>query len=358
MAAAGGRKSAGLRERLLREPYRFDFFQAVRLLERLAREPAAGGAEREAVRFRALPSLAFPASAVSAVKLLRGDPTAAAEMVVSFLGLIGANGALPHHYTALLLHRVRDKDFSLRDWLDVFQNRMTAHFYRSWQKYRLPFAFERFRAGEAARPAPEHNGRVPRQDDPVTWGLYCAVGLGTGGLQDRLTVPDPAFIHYGGLFGQTRRNVVSLEVMLIDYFGVPVEIESFRGQWLELGEANLARMGGPKRGRNNLVGRDLIVGRRVWDVQSKFRLRVGPLSYAEFCRLMPDGDMLRPLCEMARTYAGPELDLDVQPILKAAEVPRCQLGGGRRPRLGWNTWIRTRPMARDAGEAVFRLPGL
>ena len=78
MGSTSRRDRAPVSTRLLQEPYRFDFFQAVRLLERMARE--AGSAARqpvgceaaprqEAVRFRALPSLSFPPSAVYELRL-------------------------------------------------------------------------------------------------------------------------------------------------------------------------------------------------------------------------------------------------------------------------------------------------
>ena len=71
---------------------------------------------------------------------------------------------------------------------------------------------------------------------------------------------------------------------------------------------------------------------------------------------MPSGDLLRPLCQFARMYAGPDLDYDVQVILLAAEVPACQLGGPLETRLGWNTWIICRPFPHDADDVVFQLP--
>ncbi len=114
----------------------------------------------------------------------------------------------------------------------------------------------------------------------------------------------------------------------------------------------------PKR-----LGDNLVVGQRVWDVQSKFRVRLGPLGYGEFCRFMPSGNALRPLCQITRSYAGAVWDFDVQPVLKAAEVPWCQLGGGPAApggppaRLGWNTWIRSRALDRDVDDAVFYLEG-
>lgn len=349
--------------RLFGEPYRFDFFQLVRLLELWARDDHARNPRRpckpvgraalpeeEAVRFRGAPGLTFPGSAVATVRGAAApgrklDPPV--EVLVHFLGLIGSNGVLPHHYTSLLLERIRARDNSLRDWLDVFQHRFVSHFYQAWEKYRLPFAYERWHRDPAGA------------EDGITAGVYALVGLGTGGLRRRLTVPDSAFLYYAGQFAHQPRNALSLEGLLVDYFGLPMEVRTLQGQWLNLGDGDLARMPGHgKPGRNNRPGKNLIVGKRIWDVQSKFRIRVGPLTYAQFRDLMPvpRGGRLRPLWQLTRTYAGPELDFDVQPVLKAAEVPRCQLSKtGARPQLGWNTWVRSKPMPRDVDDAVFKL---
>ena len=58
----------GVEKRLYDEAFAFDFFQAVRLMQRLAPERAPVGHDgppgREVVRFRALPSLTFPASSL------------------------------------------------------------------------------------------------------------------------------------------------------------------------------------------------------------------------------------------------------------------------------------------------------
>jgi type VI secretion system protein ImpH len=366
MAAADRRAGPGLSGRLFAEAHRFDFFQAVRLLERVLGEAArrAGHAPRqpvgrdrpadqEVVRFRALPALSFPAGAVSQIRLPDGAPgpdgdAVRPDMVVACLGLTGPQGVLPHHYTALLLRRIRAKDFALRDFLDLFNHRLLSLFYRAWEKYRLPFAYERCRLDTAGR-----------EEDLATRGLYSLVGLGTKGLRGRLEIDDEAVLFYGGHFAHQPRNALSLEGLLEDYLAMPVEVRQLHGQWLYLQAAEQALMPSraDPRGRHNHLGRGLTVGERIWDVQGKFRLRVGPLTYAQFRRLMPDGEGLRPLCQLARLYVGPELDFDVQTVLKRSEVPRCRLRtqGPDRPHLGWNTWMRSRPAARPADDAVFSL---
>jgi type VI secretion system protein ImpH len=54
-------------------------------------------------------------------------------------------------------------------------------------------------------------------------------------------------------------------------------------------------------------------------------------------------------------YVGPELDVDVQLVLKASEIPPCQMRRSRAdgPRLGWNCWATSQPVDQDSGDAVF-----
>jgi type VI secretion system protein ImpH len=366
MAAADRREGPGLSNKLLREPHRFDFFQAVRLLERILNEDARQRgqaprrpvgrdrpADQEVVRFRTLASLSFPAGAVSQIRLPspeaepNGEPLRP-DMVVACMGLTGPQGVLPHHYTALLLRRIRAKDFALRDFLDLFNHRLLSLFYRAWEKYRLPFAYERW-------------GLDPgdQEEDLATRGLFALVGLGTKGLRRRLAIDDQAFLYYSGHFAHHPRSAISLESLLQDYFEVPITVQQLQGQWLLLQpneQALMPNQANPQ-GLNNQMGHGVVVGERVWDVQSKFRLRVGPLTYAQFRRLMPSGDGLEPLCQMTRLYVGPELDFDVQTILMANETPRCQLQtqGEDRSSLGWNTWMRSQKMVRDATHGVFSL---
>ena len=99
---------------------------------------------------------------------------------------------------------------------------------------------------------------------------------------------------------------------------------------------------------------------RVWNAEAKFRARLGPLDYRQFCRFTPAGDGLEPLCQLVRSYVGPHFDFDVRPVLKADEVPWCKLGGEGpdQSRLGWNTWIRSDPFDHDVDDAVFEMEGL
>ncbi len=381
MGPARGRDHPALIDRLWEEGHAFDFFQAVRVLQRwAARTPRDATAppasplggdhapQSEAVRLRAVPSLSFPAASVAEVR--RGRPRAPdgspgqPEMLVTFMGLIGPQGVLPEHYTSLVIERARAKDYALREFLDLFHHRALSLFFRAWEKYRFAFGYEAGK-GDITDLPPSGPEDVPHKsvmspfpaEDLFTWCLYCLVGLGTAGLRRRMAVDDETLLYYGGLFAGRARSAVPLEIMLADYLDLPVEVRQFQGQWLYLSPEDRSLLpggaGGP--GQNNALGKSVVIGERVWDVQSRFRVRVGPLDYAGFRRFLPDGDRTRPLCELVRAYAGPQWDFDLQPVLRAAEVPWCRLGGdgADASRLGWNTWVRSRPLDHDASDAVF-----
>ena len=370
MAASSGRKSPSLAQHLFDQPCRFEFFQAVRLLELLGGREASSGIagqqatvgfdlspEHEPVRFAAHASHAFPSSSV--VELQPGGNGAAADrsrarparMTVSFMGLTGPQGVLPDHYTRLLIERIRDDDNAMRDFFDLFNHRFISLAHRAWAKYRLFVEYERTK-----RTATE------AEPDPITHALFCFAGMGTGNLRGRLNIDDETLLYYGGHMALARPVAVSLESMLREYFSVPLVLEQFQGRWLSLSIEEHSRLSSsltPAEAYCQL-GLSAWAGRRVWDVQSKFRVRLGPLNHAQFRRFLPIGRSFAALCELIQLYVGPEFDFDVQLVLLAREVPHCRLGGSDvdGSHLGWNTWLRGRTVRHNAEAAIFRGDGM
>lgn len=343
MAAAGGTPDPPLDHDLFEEGYRFDFFQAVRLLRRVYPERAAVGHDgppgRETVRFRSRPALGFASAAVQEIRH-NADADGRPEMTVNFMGLTGPVGVLPRHYTETVLRRQRAKDPVLHEFLDLWTHRVLSLFYRAWEKYRFAIRYER--------------GVVEgRTADRFAWLLFDLFGMGTDGLLGRLLVDDRVLLYYTGLLAQRRRTASALAGILQDQFGVPVRIEQCVGQWLPIPPRSRTRLG--PRGANNQIGASAVAGRRTWDQQAAFRVRLGPVGLRDYNRLLPTGDAFRPLIQLTRYVAGQEYDFAVQLVLRAGEVPRCALGtrGDAAPRLGWSAWLKTAPFTRDAADASF-----
>ena len=88
---------------------------------------------------------------------------------------------------------------------------------------------------------------------------------------------------------------------------------------------------------------DKLVG--LTNQQGRFMIAVGPLSLQQFLDFLPDGTAYTPLRTIARFYAGQEFEFRIRLKLRAAEIPELRLG---KSKLGWTTWLKTRPIKHDA----------
>jgi type VI secretion system protein ImpH len=339
MADAGRGSPGDVTARLAKEPHRFDFHQAVRLLERAAGRRVGTDAPFAAdpVALAVMPALTFSPTPIARFAP-RGDGPP--EMTVPFGGLTGPDGVLPQHYTALLQQRARAKDHTLRAFLDLFHHRLLSLRVRAWEKGNLPVAHEADPAADAG-----------------TTAVRAVAGFGTPGLRDRVAVDDDTFLHFAGLFARRPPTAAGLELVLSGYFGWAVEVDQFAGQWLYLQAENRTRLGSADRphGLNARLGHDAVAGRRVWDVQHMVRVRVGPLGYAAFRSLQPGGSARSEFSALARLYAGTEFDLEVVPVLAAEAVPGLALEADEEdgPHLGRNVWVLSHNAGRPAADAAF-----
>lgn len=321
MAAYGWRRRRAVDEGLFAEGHQFSFLQAVRLLEAMhpERTPPGEGIDpaSEVVAFRSAVRLDFPASDVEEVKPA-GDGRPA-EMTVHVLGLAGLHGPLPPAITELAMERSFHGDRALRDFLDLFNHRLVSLLYRARKKYR-----------PALDPGAPGRGRIASV-------LLALVGLGTPHLGARMGVEDRSLLPYAGFLLAKPRPTVGLVRLLEDCFGVKVEIAERKGSWHGLEGGDVTRLGS----QNRALGVSTVLGSRVWDQAARFEVRLGPLSYDEFLSFLPGGHAHRPLASAVRFFVREELDFGLRLTLKAEEVPELRLGGGSR--LGWTSWLKTRP---------------
>jgi type VI secretion system protein ImpH len=329
-------KQTGLRAELVSSPWNFDFFQALRILQSSfsghARVGFFGAPSKEPVRLGVATTLSFPASEIQSLEELEGSRPV---MRVNFLGLTGPLGVLPSSYTELVADRLRSRDQTLRDFLDIFHHRILSLFYRAWEKHHVAVEIERAEEGQFSR------------------HVFQLIGLGTPGLQNRMAVPDAALLFYGGLLANRTRSAVGLEQILSDYFDVPVEIEQFVGAW-EPVDAEFQSCLDDEPDRMGSLGAGLLIGDEVWEQQSRFCVRLGPLSYARYQDFLPGGKFLAELRSIVEFYTGPELEMVLQLILKREDAPSCELTPteAQGVQLGWTTWLKTRPMDRDPGDTI------
>lgn len=336
---AGEPVSDGLLKQIAQEPFQFDFCRAVRLLENLYGDlPPVGyslSPSQDAVRFGQNPSLDFAPSTIEAFS--RGQEGRPPRMYVRFMGLCGPNSPMPLYFTEYVQQRKYNfNDPTTASFLDVFHHRMISFFYRAWAANQKTVDIDR----------PERKDRMWRQLYAVFIGSF--IGIGMESLRDRDTIPDLSKLFFSGRLACQTRHAEGLEAIVGDFFRIQTKVETFIGQWIHLPPDSICRLG--ESTQTGSLGVNTIVGSRFWECQMKFRLRMGPMSLADYERMLPDGDAYKRLCDWVLNYTGQQLVWETQLVLKAPEVPEIQLG--MVGKLGWTTWLKTEPFRHDADDLV------
>jgi type VI secretion system protein ImpH len=314
-------------------PHEFDFFAVLRRLECIYAElPRLGEGARpgdEPVRLTQEPSLAFAPATLATFRVgADGSPHRLAEY---FFGLFGPHGPLPLHLTEYVRDREHNNgDPTLRRFTDIFHHRMLLLFYRAWAN---------------ADPAASFDRRSSRRFDAYV-GSVC--GLGTPPLAERDAVPDEAKYHLAALLGLGTRPASGLRAVLEAFIRLPFRINEFVGAWIKLAVDDRSRLG--RHPDVSTLGINIVAGGAVWSCQHRFRLVCGPLTFADFKRLLPGRPSLGKVRDLVRNYVGDELDWDLNLILFANDVPALELGVAGE--LGWTSWLGTRRSSADADDVV------
>ena len=338
MASAGGDGPDDLTvyDRLCRAPQSFHIFLALRVLEaRFAQTPRLGESRRpreDVVRLGAEAELAFPRSTIRDFTPPAPDGTPPGVLTNRFFGLFGPNGPMPTHLTEYVRERaINHRDPTLLAFSNMLSHRMTGLLYRAWA---------------AAQPAPGQDrgegGRFERK-------VGALAGYGSPGLRGRDAMPDMTKLHFAAHLGAGPKSADALTAMLGAFFRAPVRLEQFVGSWLALEGNDRWRLGAPTG-----LGQATSIGARVWSRGAKFRLRIGPLSLAEYRRMLPGGASLARLSAIVRNHVGDALDWDVNLVLRAGEVPQARLGADTR--LGQTSWLGRRAEGRGDADDLCLAP--
>ncbi len=334
MGAKKRQSGTPLKDRLFEEHYKFSFFKAVSLLETLSpRKKPLGQTlepEREAVHFTVKPSLAFPGSDIS--KLEQQADDVPAQMEVTFMGLTGPAGVMPHWYTELVFERIWKKDRSLAGFLDIFHHRLISLFYLAWKKYRFEASY------------------LADARDRLSHCLLSLAGLGTPGLIERIGLPAESLAYYSGLLSRSIPSALAIESAVEYFAGTDVNIEQFIERMLSISPEDLTRLGAA----NSRLGVDAVCGSYIRECTTKFRVNLGPVGYETFLRFLPTGDLLPRIFALVRCMVGIEFEFDITVFLNRDEVPPCILGqdGPAAPRLGWSTWVKSPNVAHGEDPAI------
>ncbi len=335
-----------LGRRLLDEGHGFDYAQALYILEQLL--PAIPGSSApsadaiaaftDCVHIRASAALAFPPADIRSIRLAQRPspptitadqgpplqrsvpPRAEPDVVVTamFMGLYGIDSPLPVSFREDV-SRSTDGSLALRAFLDIFDRRFYAFFYRAWRKHR------------PALRIPETFASPGETVDRVRPFLALA-RCNTGPADSEAPVPPLRLASFASTLTRRTRSARGLKTLvsgLLD--GLPVLVKENVSRRIPISTPSGLGLQGAR------LGVDSHLGRQIQDRSSTFRLSIGPVDIDTYRSLLPGEPLARRLAWLVDLYVSGILAYDVELILRTEAVDDLCLGG--RAKLGQSTFL-------------------
>lgn len=297
-----------------------DFFRTVWRIERQIRDERSpyhrvghdGWPSQELVRFRTSQHMGFAGQdLVEAREQWLPQGILSAELTVDSLGLTGARGALPTHYTEMVLSQLKSRSPALKDFLDLFNHRLLSLFYRSWEK---------------TKPAVHQERRDPDTFTSILRSL-------TGSESDWA-------IHYGAALARGPRSASTLKRLLEDVADMPVDVEPMQGGWEPVAFSDQTRLPGRglPDGQYAHLG-EAMLGQRAWIADKGANLVFHPRDNEQLESLLPGGRVSKAVGQLSSKLVGAGLTLRYRAVANPAGVAGVRLS--RWGRLGTDSFIKT-----------------
>lgn len=237
----------------------------------------------------------------------------------SLLNLTGANGVLPNHYSETLAKTLRDKNTVFKDFLDMFNHRLSSLMYRSWAKYRLD-TDRAYKSG------------VKQYSSTVDLIMTSLAG-------ESFPAKDNTAAYFNGLTFVNTKSAEKIKNIISEVSGLDVTINEFKGKWIELDNDDLSRMGTRESQHYNQLGVSTMLGRRCWDLSSGFEVEFEVDDKDTFKRLTPGGDMNQRLRSLLQQLVGRSFEFSFKLKVKESHCQRVQLSKESQTHLGANAWM-------------------
>ena len=309
---------------------RSGLFAIVRHIEaRSAGLPRLGAARlpaQNAVDLAQEPAMGFVASTMAKVEPHHGRQ----QLRGYWLGLTGPMGPLPSHMTEYAAHERRfAKSAPYSDWLDVLAGRMLQLFYRAWAESQP--------AAHADRPG----------DDRFAGWLGMLTGA-TEGANANGAFFAHARTHYAPVFAGSG-SAVSIEDALGHLLRQPVRVLEYQPKWRSFEVEDRTCLAG----NFATLGRDDVLGRRVFSAADAFRVVVRAQNLRDYRSMLPGGQRFGVAAEAIEAFKPTHLEWDLCVELADRDAPPLRLDGAAR--LGWSSWVKragaastTAPVRADA----------
>ena len=329
----------------------YDFYQAVRLLERAKQQkaaqqaiPATDGATQtklpgrrrvraqvaeqqqaaaqDRIRIRPELSLDYADSDIAGVQTLDDGSV---ELTTTFMGLYGISSPLPAYYTEELLDDEWDGNTAPRDFLDIIHQHLYPLLFKAWQKYRF-------------------GHQTVEQGESKYWDLlYSIIGLADPEFRGSSKYAN-RFLPYLGLLSQRQKSMLGLRTILRDALQIPnLDIEPCvtRDVSIPVEQHSLLSVG------QVTLGVDATIGQLITDRMGKAIIRISGVSSEHFQTFINDQESLDFIRTLTKFYLVQPLDVEIVLRLDQGAIKTAEISGPCWSALGIDTWLQHETFGRD-----------
>lgn len=286
-------------EALMAEPWRFNLYKAINLLEHhwaVDNELATGLSQR--VKVVPNKELSFPATDIKACDLdINGHGKITLE--TSFLGLYGVDAPMPHYLLEQALEE-NENAKRVRVFLDIFNHISYCQLYQVWKKSQLNLA-----------------GLGAKQYDDIL---------------NALLEQDSEERFHNGLASTRQTSAAGLTQLLKQELDIEaISIDDTKATWRAVGKVSTI-------GHNNtILGDNCLLGDKALVTGELLYIEIGPLEQKDAQPLYPQQYKGKQLVRLLKQQVGHSVEWKIKLLVSMPEVKARQIDGTHR--LGIDTCL-------------------
>lgn len=306
MASPNNRQTSIIERRLLEQSRSFNYFQAVRLLKIMC--------AREGKKLKLSPkiSLAFPSNDIDHIE----ESAENFSLVANFLGLYTSDSPLPSYYLEEWLDQFQNDDFSVKNFLDIFHQRLYELLYAVWEKGRLTHQL------------------IHDKNRKLKTILYNLAGLS---ITDNCEImkKQPHLHRYLRFFLHGNKNILNLRILLHQNLKLDVDVSSFYQSPIKIHQQQLNSLAL----KNHSLGMNCYLGTTFSSINTNILIKINELSLQQFEDLMPGKKMYEDLKDLLRLYLNKPLVCFLELNLAEDKIRNEQLREKTQSLLGEKSWL-------------------
>ncbi|MFW1950980.1 type VI secretion system baseplate subunit TssG [Acinetobacter beijerinckii] len=307
----------------------FEFVQSTRLLRHHS-EVVQQQDWSDNFKFGTSFSLSFPATEIEELSY-QDQRIHLTNLVV---GLTGTQGALPYTYTNKLKQSTRQQRLEIKEFLGLFNHKLTAKYVDASLTYNLAVRYEIEQDNHYLDILHALNGYVRAQHEQHDLDEY--------------------FAEFSGLMQGQNNTAHALKTVLSCVFNEQVQIQEFVKEKFKLGDEQKTSLGG---NNPSLLGVNTFCGDTVQQIDGKIEIQIGPLCREQYLAFLPDQPLNKKLKHLIQTWCSPTLFIDVRLILDTREVTPIRLDSGYEIGLGQGAFLMPSAQRQHNSETRYALLG-